>query len=123
MNGNEIVADTNALLYFMGGNPCMNEFLHRHFVLSVISRIELLSWHGLTVDDERQIRNVLSRCVVCGITQTIEDATIKLRRAYNVKLPDAVIAATAICNKLPLLSADIVFSRIEELDFIRLMPL
>lgn len=122
MNGNEIVADTNAVLYFMRGDACMDEFMHKHFVLSVISRMELLSWSGLTIDGEGQIKRLLSRCVVCGITQNIEQKTIELRRTYNIKLPDAIIAATAICSGVPLLSADAVFSRVKELDFVCLMP-
>lgn len=122
MSGSEAVADTNAVLYFMSGNDCMNAFLHTHFTLSIISRIELLSWGGLTDNEEQQIRKMLAHCFICNITQDIEKKTIELRRTYNIKLPDAVIAATAICNGLPLLSADAVFSRVNGLNFVRLIP-
>ena len=50
----------------------------------------------------------------------IKAQTIKLRKKYKIKLPDAIIAATAITYELPLVSADQGFSQIEELDFILL---
>ena len=50
----------------------------------------------------------------------IKAQTINLRKKYKIKLPDAIIAATAITYELPLVSADQGFSQIEELDFILL---
>ena len=37
----------------------------------------------------------------------IEDKAIELRRTRRVKLPDALIAATALCNGLNLLTMDL----------------
>ena len=39
-----------------------------------------------------------------------------LKRKYNIKLPDAIIASTCLTYKLPLVTADKGFSRILELD-------
>lgn len=41
-----------------------------------------------------------------------------LRRKYATKLPDAIIAATCIVYDLPLVTADIGFTKISELDVI-----
>ena len=57
--------------------------------------------------------------VACEESQAV---TIELRKLYNIKLPDAIIASTAIINSVPLLSADTIFSKISELNFIRLQP-
>ena len=48
------------------------------------------------------------------------DQTIQLKRNYQIKLPDAIIAATSITNKVPLISDDTGFSKIKELDLVLL---
>jgi predicted nucleic acid-binding protein len=47
------------------------------------------------------------------------DKTIELRRKYKIKLPDAIIAATAIANNFTLITHNIKdFQKIEELQII-----
>ncbi len=43
---------------------------------------------------------------------------IQIKQKYKLKLPDAIIAATAICYNLPFLSADSDFKKIKELHLI-----
>ena len=38
------------------------------------------------------------------LDQDIKDQTAEIRKHYNLKLPDAIIAATAIVNKLTLIT-------------------
>ena len=45
--------------------------------------------------------------------------SIELRIKYNLKLPDAIIAATASYLNLPLISADRAFGKINEIQSIR----
>ena len=52
----------------------------------------------------------------------IKDISIDLRRNYKLKLPDAIIAATAIFLGIPLISADGHFDKIEDLVFIKYQP-
>jgi predicted nucleic acid-binding protein len=53
---------------------------------------------------------------VIGITDEIVDETIAIRRAYKIKLPDAIIAATAINKKLILVTRNVTdFKIIQEL--------
>jgi hypothetical protein len=40
------------------------------------------------------------------MSQEIEDSTIHIRRHYKLKIPDAIIAATAKVNHLELLTLD-----------------
>jgi toxin FitB len=42
------------------------------------------------------MHNSLSQFTVVPLSQEIEDKTIQLKRNYKIKLPDAIIAATAI---------------------------
>ena len=122
MNGNNFVADTNAVLYLLVGNKCMEKYIQENLYVSVISEMELLGFPNISQEETSCIRKFLINCSECNISESIKEKTIELRKKYNIKLPDAIIAATAVCNKIPLLSADIIFNRIEELEFILLKP-
>ena len=122
MNGIEFLADTNAVLYLLSGNPCMEPYRSERFAVSVISVMELLSFPGITTDEEKTIRRFLSACVLIPLNDEITETAIHLRRTHRTKLPDAIIAATAISNGLTLLTADTGFSRISELNLKSLQP-
>ena len=53
------------------------------------------------------------------IDEIIADKTIELRKKYKIKLPDAIIAATAIVYNLILVSRNITdFNKIEGINII-----
>ena len=122
MNGIDYIADTNVLLYLLSGNPCMKPDLSSYIGLSVISEMELLSFFGITPSEEERIRSLIQDCAVLFLTEDIKNKAIALRRAYKIKLPDAIIAATAIENKLKLITADKGFERIRELNLLLIEP-
>jgi predicted nucleic acid-binding protein len=122
MNGLEYLADTNAVLYLLGGNACMAPYLGKTLAVSVISVMELLSYPSITSDEESIIRAFLDQCETLQISDTVKEQTIRIRRQYNVKLPDAIIAATAISHNLTLLTADTGIFKIRELKANRLQP-
>jgi predicted nucleic acid-binding protein len=62
----------------------------------VITEMELLSYPTLDSAAESQIRSFLSEVTVVGLTRPVIDLAIRLRREQALKLPDAVIAATAL---------------------------
>jgi hypothetical protein len=56
------VLDTNTVLYILGGR--LAEALpEAHYLVSVITEMELLSYRRLASSDEEQIRQFLSRVV------------------------------------------------------------
>ena len=65
-----------------------------------------MGWTGIDVAEEILIRDRLFRFAYLSITPAIEDAAIDLRRRRKVKLPDALIAATALVHGLNLLTLD-----------------
>ena len=122
MNGIDYIADTNALLYLLSGNPCMKPYLSSYIGLSVISEMELLSFSGITSFEEERIRSLIQDCLVLFLTENVKNKTIALRRAYKIKLPDAILAATAIENKLQLITADKGLKRVSELNLLLIEP-
>ncbi|MBE9199504.1 MULTISPECIES: type II toxin-antitoxin system VapC family toxin [unclassified Nodularia (in: cyanobacteria)] len=94
--------DTNIFIYYLADEFTVSslfteKFLHLHEVLiSPIIRMELLSFPGLSADEQQSIEDLLSQFKSVPLLRDIEDQTIKLKRQYKIKLPDAIIAATAI---------------------------
>ena len=121
MNGIDYVADTNALIYILSGNDCMESFLHKNLALSIINYLELLSFPELTDEEENVIKSFLESCKIIQINERIIECTIQLRRKYRLKLPDSIIASTAIVFDLPLITADTGFLKIEELQVIKVV--
>jgi predicted nucleic acid-binding protein len=68
--------------------------------------MELLGYPGITTDEDSLIRQRLAKLTYLAITTEIEDKAIDLRRARRVKLPDALIASTAMIHGLTLLTMD-----------------
>ena len=122
MSGIDFLADTNAILYFLSGNECMRPFISSGFAYSVISEMELLSYPKITAEEECRIKGFLSGSFPVGISDGIKNETIRLRRKYNLKLPDAIIAASAMNQGLPLITADMGFQKIGELKLERIVP-
>jgi len=122
MNGIDFLADTNALIYLLNGNPCMRPFLQKNLAFSVVSEMELLSFPGITADEEINIKSLLLDCKEIPLTEEIKEKTIEIRKKYKTKLPDAIVAASAIANKLLLITADKGFNKIEELNLELIVP-
>lgn len=122
MTGNDYLADTNAIIYLVNGNSCMEPYKDATFSISIISEMELLSSSSVSDEEAEQIKNVVQDSFVINIDSFIKDKTIELRRTYTIKLPDAIIAATAICRNLTLITADTGFSKIEELNLQLIEP-
>ena len=68
--------------------------------------MELLGFPGLDSDEERVIVEKLAQLNYLGVTPLVEAEAIRLRRCYSIKLPDAIIAATALVHGAELLTHD-----------------
>ncbi len=97
--------DTNAVLYHLGGQ--LKEPLPPgEYLISVITEMELLSYPSLDKSSEQQIREFLNEIAVIGLTREVEERAVKLRRQERLKLPDAIVAATALVVDAELLTND-----------------
>ncbi|RZL15095.1 MAG: PIN domain-containing protein [Pedobacter sp.] len=118
MNGIKYFVDTNCFIYLLNENPLLIPFAKENWAFSYITEIELLSKNAIDENEDLLIRAMLSTCYKLDHNQQISDLAIKLKRANNIKLPDAIIAASAQLLKLPLLTADKGFSAIINVDCI-----
>ena len=111
----DYLIDTNILILLFNDNlaePIPNGKLG----YSVITEIELLSFSRLTEGEEDLIKENLKLLYQVALTADIAQKTILLRRKYNLKTPDAIIAATSWEHKATLLSNDLQLTRIAEIQ-------
>lgn len=122
MSGNNFLFDTNAIIYLLQGNSCVEKFLDSKISFSVISYMEMLSFPALSDDETAIIKAFLNDCFEVSISDEVKEKAIFLRKTYKIKLPDAIVAASAIENNLKLVTADRGFEKIKELNLILLNP-
>ncbi len=72
--------------------------------ISIITKIELLSWVTEEKSLYQKIEIFAEDSIIYPLSDEIASRTIELRRKYKLKTPDAIIAATALVNKLTLLT-------------------
>jgi predicted nucleic acid-binding protein len=119
MNGNKIVADTSVLINFFGGDRTIRNVLEdRHIWVSSITEIELLCYRELTDDEDKLIRDFLGECSIVDLIKPVREIAINVRKEHNLKIPDAIIAATSIHLNFPLFTLDSDFKKIDDFNVI-----
>ena len=109
----DYLLDTNFVInYFKGifegdARKFTDSIINRTTFISVITRIELLGWESIDAKDEIIITEFISDCTVFSLEENIINRTILLRKTNKIKLPDAIIAATALEHNMQLLSHNI----------------
>jgi predicted nucleic acid-binding protein len=94
--------DTNIFIYYLAEEPAVLPFFSESFlsqhevIISTIVRIELLSFPELSREEGEIIADLLMQFERIPLLPEIEDRTIQLRRQHRLKLPDTLIAATAM---------------------------
>jgi predicted nucleic acid-binding protein len=90
------VFDTNLLIdYLNGRKEAKYEFaLYETKIISIITYIEVLVGAS-SPDEEDVIRELLSTFVVSDLSSSIAEKSITLRKTMGLKVPDAIIYATA----------------------------
>ena len=112
--------DTNIILYLLGGK-LLKPLPEGMYFASVITELELLSYPSLRPEEERQIGQFLEEISVVELNSEIKKRTIQIRRAHKVKLPDAIIIATALSLEAKIFSNDTQMTKISYLDIVWLI--
>ncbi len=116
--------DTNVLIYHTSGIEESIDFitgaiLEESFNISVITKIEFLGWNRHTVDGFEECRKLIEQANIYFIDEDISNKAIELKRFKNIKLGDAIIAATAIIHNLELATRNTDdFKMIETLELV-----
>ena len=100
-----VVLDTNVVLYHLG-DRLKQPLKKEKYAILVITEIELLSYPKIGTEETVKIQNFLAQTTIVGLLESIKIETIRLRRKYALKTPDAIIAATALKLNALLLTKD-----------------
>jgi hypothetical protein len=114
--------DTNIVIEILNNKELKfsEEQLEINFLISVITELELFSSSNLTTVEENAIKELLSNTLIVNIDEMVKEKTINIRKKYNLKLPDAIISASAAAMHIPLVSNDKIFEKIKEVEVLTL---
>ena len=117
--------DTNILIYFITGSASdevlmnIKKILISSFFISIISRIEVLGWNKHTEESYWMTNNLLNFSTIIPVDEAVANHAIQIRQKSNIKLPDAVIAATTLNLSATLVTRNYKdFISIEEIEII-----
>ena len=118
--------DTNIVIYFLqqqfpfhAEKIVDNTLLEAQPCISAISEIELYCWKAATDEDLKVLYQFIHEATVIELERAIKLKTADIRRQYKIKLPDAIIAATALVYGLTLITRNVKdFQTIPGLDIL-----
>jgi len=121
MSGNyTYLLDTNIVLYLLGGDNVLSAILNKKTVyVSFITEMELLSYGKFSASEETKVKAFLSECNIVEMNLSIKSEAISIRKKYKLKLPDSIIASTAINLNIPLLTADAEFNKLKSMQILQ----
>jgi predicted nucleic acid-binding protein len=99
---NSFLIDSNIIIYSLDNISEIKNFYNNVvdiedlLFFSFISEIELLSFSNITSHEDEIVHNLLKSFSKIGINNDIEKITIEIRKKKKLKIPDAIIAASAI---------------------------
>lgn len=103
--------DTNTVIYYLQQQftteveKVMDEIAGRYPIcISAITEIELYCWRTPSQEDLQVLYDFVADATVIELEREIKFTTAELRKSHRVKLPDAIIAATAQVYHLTLLT-------------------
>jgi predicted nucleic acid-binding protein len=105
---NSLFLDSTAVIKYLRNELTIEDIggngIERY--ISVVTRMEALSYPDMSPDEERRALAFLAKCTIIPLNRQVEEEAIKFRRANKRKLPDCIIAASAAFLGITLLSHD-----------------
>jgi predicted nucleic acid-binding protein len=92
----EYLIDTNSVVDILDNKlPTLSANLIENCInnISVVTKIELLSWQNGKDFQYKILERYISESNIISLTNSIVSETIHIRKSYQLKIPDAIIAA------------------------------
>ncbi len=116
-----LILDSNIIIYtgLVEHGQLRKWLKSKKIVVSLISQLEVLGYPKLVLKEKRYFEEFFEQCDNILINHQIIHVAIHLRQQKRMSLGDAIIAATALTEKLPLVTANIKdFQHIQDLELI-----
>ena len=119
--GQKYLIDTNSLIDAQTrklpekGLAFLADAINDHFTVSFITYIEFLGYRDVTQAN----KDFIALATLIEIDKDIINTCIELRKTHRIKLPDAIIAATALVYNLTIITNNEKdFENVEGLKFV-----
>lgn len=99
--------DSNVIIYHLGGAHEATAFVQKHaasVAISAVTRMEVLGFPFPTPEADAAATSFVNALLTYPISPEIVESVIAMRRRVRIKIPDALIAATALSRKLALVT-------------------
>jgi predicted nucleic acid-binding protein len=119
MSGNnQVVLDSNIVIYLSQKKLSIDEVFEddKKYSISLVTYMEILSYNFPSKAEEEFVRKLLSLFRIIDINKNIAKEVISLKKKRKIKLPDAIIVATALVENAILYTNDKQLHTIENLD-------
>ncbi|MBI9082067.1 MAG: type II toxin-antitoxin system VapC family toxin [Desulfobacterales bacterium] len=105
MNGDAVLFDSNVMIYLSKRElPLGLVEKFDDIRISVVTYMEILGFNFRNSLEESLVKELVELFETVFINQSIADKVVEIRRNHTIKLPDAIIAATADCENLKLVT-------------------
>jgi predicted nucleic acid-binding protein len=98
------VIDYIARLHPDKGRQWLNQVIDEEINVSIITKIEVLSFNPDKDDNYPVLVDFFEIANIFDLNSDVVSRTIQIRQKQKIKLPDAIIAAIAICNGFTLVT-------------------
>ncbi len=119
--GKRYLIDSNILIEYTGkllpipAHAAITTIINEEFNISFINKIEVLG-HSLV---DSKLQGFIGLAGIYDVNDDIIEQTIDLRKKVKIKIPDAIVAATALVYSLTLVTRNVAdFKNIPGLDLL-----
>jgi predicted nucleic acid-binding protein len=107
--GKKYLIDSNSLIEYTGrllpkyAYATLSSIIDTDFNISFINKIEVLGHRAADLPWQ----NFIGQATVIGVSNNIIEQAIEIRKTCKIKIPDAIVAATAMVDGLVLVTRDV----------------
>ena len=109
MSGKTLILDTNIIIYLSHGEMKIQDFatVGDRLCISAITYMEALGYPFKTTKEEFFVKGLCDTIDLIDLTKPIIEKTIEIRKQNRIKLPDAIIAASALVEGAKLVTVNV----------------
>lgn len=102
-----ILLDTNVVITYLDMGKPLLDWKAEEYAVSTVAVAESLRLPGLSEREYRTVKEFLRRCLVIPVSEEIAEQAAFIGRTRRKKLPDLLIAATALSIGAKLMTTNV----------------
>ncbi len=109
MSGKNALLDSNIFIYISQKQLDFEKLLahYDNFYTSVISKMEVLGYNFDSQQEKEIVENLFKEIEILNLNEDIVNNVIETRKKRKIKLPDAIVYATASTNDIDLITRNV----------------